>query len=89
MKNIARNYQLKSFTKWVFTNHPEWCDDPDYTVLSVLVERVTILNGEILNKKVIERQDHVLRILSKESMAAEACCRMSSTFIDEEVYVGF
>ena len=89
MKNIAKNYQLKSFTKWVFTNHPEWCDDPDYTVLSVLVERVTILNGEILNKKVIERQDHVLRILSKESMAAEAACRMVSRYIDEEVYVGF
>ena len=70
-------------------NHPEWCDDPDYTVLSVLVERVTILNGEILNKKVIERQDHVLRILSKESMAAEAACRMVSHYIDEEVYVGF
>ena len=87
--NITKNYTLKSITRWTFINHEDWCDAKDHTVLSVLVERVTILNGEILNKKVIERQDHVLRILSKESMAAEACCRMSSTFIDEEVYVGF
>lgn len=89
MKNIARNYQLKSFTKWVFTNHEDWCDAKDHTVLSVKVERITYLNGEVLSVKTIESQDHVLRIGSKESMAAEAYLRMSSTNIDEEVYVGF
>ena len=89
MKNIARNYQLKSFTKWVFTNHPDWCDDPEFSVLSVKVERITTLNNEIISKKVIESQDHVLRKLSKESMAAAACLRMNSICIDEEVYVGF
>ena len=89
MKNIARNYQLKSFTKWVFTNHPEWCDDSNYAVLSVKVERITSLNGEIISAKTIEHQDHVLKIGSKESMAAEACLRMNSINIDEEVYIGF
>lgn len=87
--NITKNFNLKSITRWTFVNHPEWCDDPNHTVVSVSVERVTILNGEVLSKRTIERQDHVLRILSKESMAAEAACRMVSRYMDEEVYVGF
>lgn len=89
MKNIAKHFQLTSFTRWTYTNHEDWCDDPNCSVVSVRVERITYLNGEILSKRVIERQDHVLRILSKESMAAEAFLRMSSINIDEEVYVGF
>lgn len=89
MKNLVNNFQLKSFTRWVYTNHPDWCDDPKFSVLSVKVERITTLNNEIISKKVIESQDHVLRKLSKESMAAEAFLRMSSINIDEEVYVGF
>lgn len=87
--NIAKNFNLKSITRWTFVNHPEWCDDDGYSVLSVLVERVTTLNGEIIKKSIIERQDHVLRKLSKESMAAAACLRMNSIYMDEEVYVGF
>ena len=87
--NLINNYQLKSFTRWVYTNHEDWCDDRDHTVLSVKVERITTLNGEVISAKTIEHQDHVLRIGSKESMAAEACLRMNSIDIDEEVYVGF
>lgn len=89
MKNLAKHFNVKSITRWVFVNHPDWCDNTDYSVVSVVVERITYLNGEILSKRVIEKQDHVLRILSKESMAAEACLKMNSTYIDEEVYVGF
>lgn len=89
MKNLVKNFNLKSTTRWVYINHPEWCDDPNHAVLSVKVERITTLNNEIISKKVIESQDMVLRALSKESMAAEAYCRMNSTLIDEEVYVGF
>lgn len=87
--NIAKNYNLKSFTRWTYVNHEDWCDDRDHTVLSVKVERITLLNGEILSKRIIESQDHVLKICSKESMAAEAFLRMNSIHIDEEVYVGF
>ena len=89
MKNIARNYQLKSFTKWVFTNHPEWCDEQDHSVVSVRVERITTLNGEIISAKIIESQDHVLRVSTAEDMAALAYLRMNSINIDEEVYIGF
>lgn len=89
MKNLVKNFNLKSTTRWVYINHPEWCDDPDYAVLSVIVKRITYLNGEILSAKTIEHQDHVLRIGSKESMAAEACLKMVSRYMDEEVYVGF
>lgn len=89
MKNLVNNFQLKSFTRWVYTNHLDWCDDPEYSVLSVRVERITTINGETISVKTIEHQDHVLRIGSKESMAAEAFLRMSSIDIDEEVYVGF
>lgn len=87
--NITKNYNLKSITRWVYTNHPDWCDNTDYSVVSVVVERITYLNGEILSKRVIERQDHVIRSSVKESMAAEACLKMCSRYIDEEVYVGF
>lgn len=87
--NMVKNYNLKSFTRWTYINHEDWCDDKDHTVLSVKVERVTLLNGEILSAKTIEHQDHVLRIGSKESMAAEACLKMVSRYMDEEVYVGF
>lgn len=87
--NMVKNYNLKSFTRWTFVNHPEWCDDDEYSVLSVTVERITTLNGEILSKKIIERQDHVLNISTPESMAAEACLKMVSRYMDEEVYVGF
>ena len=87
--NITKYYNLKSITRWVFINHPEWCDDENNTVLSVIVERITMLNGEVLNKRTIESQDMVLRALSKESMAAEACCKMNSRYMDEEVYIGF
>lgn len=87
--NMVRNYQLKSVTRWVYINHKDWCDDSEYSVVTVKVERITYLNGEVISSKVIERQDHVLKVLSKESMAAEACCRMGSHYIDEEVYVGF
>ena len=89
MKNFAKNFNLKSVTRWTFINHPEWVDDSNYSVLSIKVERITRLNGEILSKKIIEKQDMVLRALSKESMAAEAACRMASIYMDEEVYVGF
>ena len=89
MKNFAKNFNLKSVTRWIFINHPEWCDDPDYSVVTTKVERVTLLNGEVLSRKVIECQDMVLKTLSKESMAAEACLRMDSLYMDEEVYVGF
>ena len=89
MKNMAKNYQLKSVTRWVYANHPEWCDDDGYSVVSVRVERVTTLNGEVLTKKTIESQDMVLRISAPESMAAEACLKMVSIYMDEEVYVGF
>ena len=87
--NMVKNYNLKSFTKWIFINHPEWCDDNKYSVVRVMVKRVTTLNGEVISERLIESQDHVLRILSKESMAAEAYCRMNSINIDKEVYVGF
>ena len=87
--NITKNYNLKSFTKWIFVNHPEWCEDSNYSVVRVLVKKVTTLNDEIISEKVIEKQDHVLKVLSKESMAAEACLRMNSFCIDEEVYVPF
>lgn len=87
--NIAKNFNLKSITRWTFVNHEDWCDDKDHTVLSVKVERITSLNGEILSKRVIESQDHVLRISPKEDMAALAYLRMNSRYIDEEVYVGF
>ena len=87
--NLVNNYQLKSFTRWVYTNHEDWCDDRDHTVLSVRVERVTTLNGEVISAKTLENQDHVLRISAPESMAAEACLKMNSIDIDEEVYVGF
>lgn len=86
---MVKNYNLKSVTRWTYTCHPEWCDDPNHAVVSVSVEGITYLNGEILNKRIIESQDHVLRISSKECMAAAACLRMSSINIDEEVYVGF
>lgn len=89
MKNMVKNYNLKSITRWVYTNHEDWCENPEYSVLSVRVERVTTINGETISVKAIEHQDHVLRIGSKESMAAEAFLRMSSIDIDEEVYVGF
>ena len=87
--NMVKNYNLKSFTKWTYVNHPEWCDDANHTVLSVKVERITTLNGEVLSVKMIESQDHVLKVSSKEDMAALAYLRMSSHYIDEEVYVGF
>lgn len=87
--NLVNNYQLKSFTRWIYTNHEDWCENPEYSVLNVRVERVTTINGETISVKTIEHQDHVLRIGSKESMAAEAFLRMSSIHIDEEVYVGF
>ena len=87
--NLTKNYQLRTITRWTYTCHPEWCDDSNYAVLSVKVERITYLNGEILSKRVIESQDHVLRISTKEDMAALAYLRMSSRYIDEEVYVGF
>ena len=89
MKNFAKNFNLKSITRWTYTCHPEWCDDSNYAVLSVKVERITFLNGEVLSRKVIERQDHVMRISTKEDMAALAYLIMSSHYIDEEVYVGF
>lgn len=87
--NTAKNYNLKSFTKWIFVNHPEWCEDSNYSVVSVLVKRVTTLNGEVILSKVIESQDMVLKVSSAECMAAEACLKMCSRCIDEEVYVGF
>ena len=89
MKNLRNNYQLKSFTRWTYVNHEDWCDDGEYSVLSVRVERVTTLNGEVISAKTLESQDHVLRISAPESMAAEACLKMNSIDIDEEVYVGF
>lgn len=89
MKNIAKHFQLTSFTRWTYTNHEDWCDDPECSVLNVKVERITYLNGEILSKRVIESQDHVLRISTKEDMAALAYLRMNSINIDEEVYIGF
>lgn len=89
MKNIAKHFQLTSFTRWTYTNHEDWCDDPIHSVLNVRVERITVFNGEVISRKLIESQDHVLRIGSKESMAAEAFLRMNSIDIDEEVYVGF
>jgi len=90
MKNMVKNYNLKSVTRWVFTNHEDWCENPEYSVFSVKVERITYLNGEVLSIKTIEAQDHVLRISTKEDMAAAAYLRMSSSAdIDEEVYVGF
>lgn len=87
--NMVRNYNLKSFTRWVYTNHSDWCDDPAHSVVSVKVERVTTLNGEVISQETIESQDHVLRVSTAEDMAAAAYLRMSSTSIDEEVYVGF
>lgn len=87
--NMVKNYNLKSFTRWTYVNHEDWCDDKDHTVLSVKVERITLLNGEILSKRIIESQDHVLRLSTKEDMAALAYLRMNSHCIDEEVYVGF
>lgn len=89
MKNLSKHYNLKSITRWTYTNHEDWCDDPKYSVLNVLVERITLLNGEVLSKRTIERQDHVINISTKECMAAEACIRMASIYMDEEVYVGF
>lgn len=89
MKNLRNNYQLKSFTRWTYTNHEDWCDDGEHGVISVKVERVTTLNGEVISKETIERQDHVLNLSTPESMAAEACLKMNSIEIDEEVYVGF
>lgn len=86
---MIKNYNLKSVTRWTYTCHPEWCDDPNHAVVSVSVERITYLNGEIISKRIIERQDHVVRSSVKESMAAEACLKMNSICIDEEVYVGF
>ena len=86
---MAKNYNLKAVTRWIYTNHPDWCDDDEYSVLNVRVERITTLNGEVLSVKTIENQDHVLRISSPESMAAAACLRMNSIYMDEEVYVGF
>lgn len=87
--NLVKHFNLKSITRWVYINHPDWCNNTDYSVVSVVVERITYLNGEILSKRVIERQDHVVRSSVKESMAAEACLRMNNIHIDEEVYVGF
>lgn len=88
--NLVKNYNLRPITRWVFVNHPDWCDDPNCAVVSVTVERVTTLNGEIISKKVLERQDHVLRASTAEDMAAAAYLRMNSiNDIDEEVYVGF
>lgn len=86
--NLAKNYNLRSITRWIYVNHPEWADN-GYAVLSVIVKRVTTLNGEVISSKIIEKQDHVLRIGAPESMAAEACLKMCSRYIDEEVYVGF
>ena len=87
--NLVNNYQLKSFTRWTYANHEDWCDDGEHGVISVKVERVTTLNGEVISKETIERQDHVLNLSTPESMAAEACLKMNSIDIDEEVYVGF
>lgn len=89
MKNIAKHFQLTSFTRWTYTNHEDWCDDPIHSVLNVRVERITVFNGEVISKETIESQDHVVNVSTPESMAAEACLRMSSIHIDEEVYVGF
>lgn len=85
--NLAKFYNLKSITRWTYINHPDWADDG--CVVTVIVERITTLNGEIISKRVIESQDHVLRVSTKECMAAAACIRMRSIYIDEEVYVGF
>ena len=87
--NMVKNYNLKSVTRWTYINHKDWCDDNEYSVVTVKVEKITYLNGEEISSNVIERQDHVLKVLSKESMAAAACLRMNSIDIDEEVYVGF
>jgi len=87
--NLVNHFNLKSIVRWTYTNHPNWCENPEYSVFSVKVERITYLNGEVLSIKTIESQDHVLRIGSKESMAAEAFLRMNNIRIDEEVYVGF
>lgn len=89
MKNIAKHFQLNSITRWIFVNHEDWVDDSNYTVLSVTVERITTLNGEVIKKNIIERQDHVLNVSTKEDMAALAYLRMNSHYMDEEVYVGF
>lgn len=89
MKNLAKHYNLNSITRWTYINHPDWCDDDEYGVITVIVERVTTLNGDIISKKVIERQDHVLNLSTKECMAAAACLRMHSIFIDEEIFIGF
>jgi hypothetical protein len=87
--NLVNHFNLKSIVRWTYTNHPNWCENPEYSVFSVKVERITYLNGEVLSIKTIESQDHVLRIGSKESMAAEAFLRMNNIRINEEVYVGF
>jgi len=90
MKNLAKHFNVKSITRWSFVNHPDWCDDPNCSVVSVKVERVTTLNGEVISKKTIESQDMVLRVSTAEDMAAAAYLRMSSSAdMDEEVYVGF
>lgn len=89
MKNMVKNYSLKTITRWTYVNHEDWCDAKDHTVLSVKVERITYLNSEVLSKEIIESQDHVVNVSTPESMAAEACLKMSSIDIDEEVYVGF
>lgn len=89
MKNMAKNYSLKSITRWVYINHKDWCDDSEYSIVTVKVERITYLNGEMISSKVIERQDHVVNASTPECMVAEACLRMNSIHIDEEVYVGF
>lgn len=87
--NLVKHFNLKSITRWVYINHKDWCDDSEYSVVTVKVERITYLNGEVISSKVIESQDHVIRSSVKESMAAEACLKMCSRYIDEEVYVGF
>lgn len=87
--NLAKNYNLTSSTRWTYINHSDWSDDPEYSVVTVIVERITMLNGEVLSKKTIERQDHVLNLSTPECMAAAAYLRMNSIHIDEEVYVEF
>lgn len=87
--NLAKHFNLKSIVRWTYVNHEDWSDNPEYGVITVIVEHITTINGEIISKETIERQDHVLNLATPESMAAAAYLRMNSTHIDEEVYVGF
>lgn len=88
--NLAKHFNLKSIIRWTYVNHSNWSDNPEYSVITVIVERVTTLNGEVISSKIIERQDHVVNVSTAECMAAAAYLRMNSiNNIDEEVYVGF